>query len=429
MYRHILEVTLVAFFLVTPIWIIPVYAPIIMVCLLFILVFVPSLKRNIHTASVNADFVLIVLSVMMMYWMFSLAVIANIPFNELNKAEFWQNDGKIFFAYLPFFIYLVGTYISKEKLLYWFTSSLYVAMLIGAIGVLQFAFEFKIPFLSTRQQFVLFGREVTDSVKKKILLGAHNSHNAFGGYYLLPFSYFVNIVFEKNKKLIKVIGLIIVSTALLMAFSRSALIGAVVGGIFLGLRYYFHRFHVSKEMFFISLNSIAIIFIGMYLFSPQWQRKIDQLRTLSGWNITSRMELWEKATNLNAQAPLFGVGLSRYNDSSYMLVEVTKGVTKSEGGIIESNDAHAHNIYLHLLAETGTVGLVLFLSYWALILYLFFSRMKKTSELLFNWYSIGIAAVVALLVMGFFENTLSSPSVMFGYNALIGILLLPDKGE
>jgi O-antigen ligase len=69
--------------------------------------------------------------------------------------------------------------------------------------------------------------------------------------------------------------------------------------------------------------------------------------------------LWPKAADLWLASPLLGTGFGSYNDDPIELQGTPHLLSWNGGPTRIYSDGHAHNTYLHLLAETGLVGLCL----------------------------------------------------------------------
>ncbi len=83
--------------------------------------------------------------------------------------------------------------------------------------------------------------------------------------------------------------------------------------------------------------------------------------------VIERLAHWQAAWYMAEQAPLYGVGLGNYEVvyDDYRLIYWEKPL------------GHAHNLYLNMLAETGVVGLIAYLLFWAIVFRLTWSLRRQ----------------------------------------------------
>lgn len=105
----------------------------------------------------------------------------------------------------------------------------------------------------------------------------------------------------------------------------------------------------------------------------------------------SRYLIWKSATNMFLDYPITGVGLGRFHD-----------LYNAKYGTFQYDDSirHAHNDYLHMLAENGIVGFCGFVTMFAVICWKHWKKLQQK----FNPYSVlCLATVVTFLVHGLTE--------------------------
>ena len=139
-------------------------------------------------------------------------------------------------------------------------------------------------------------------------------------------------------------------------------------------------------------------------------REIDFFGSQKLNNIYIRIyENWPRGLYVFLNAPIFGAGVGSVND--YPITFDNNKVVQfnhSENRIY--NSAHTHNIYLHILAEQGIIGFILFISFlW--IIFLFLINSKKASEL----RNILLLIYLSLIFASFSENRIVSPSNIFPF--------------
>ncbi len=74
--------------------------------------------------------------------------------------------------------------------------------------------------------------------------------------------------------------------------------------------------------------------------------------------VEQRFGVWREALRLFRSRPITGTGLGTYDEVTYRL----EGNTAEP--FFRRNGWHAHNVYLHVLAETGTLGLLAWCFFW-----------------------------------------------------------------
>lgn len=157
----------------------------------------------------------------------------------------------------------------------------------------------------------------------------------------------------------------------------------------------------------------AGLLLGIVLsgFSPQLFRDASMQRMLgvisAPWeDITfrSRIPGWESALSAFCEQPLFGNGPETFQATHEKYIEANYDRLVSILGkdIVEQDTVrlpHAHNQYLMFLAETGIVGLALFL---ALIVYPVWEGIRQRS-----WYGVTIPLLLLFVLLGCLESPFS----------------------
>jgi O-antigen ligase len=110
-----------------------------------------------------------------------------------------------------------------------------------------------------------------------------------------------------------------------------------------------------------------------------------------------RLGVWRDALRLVRSRPITGTGLGTFDEVSYRL----------EGSTIDplfrQNGWHAHNVYLHVLAETGILGLLAWCYLWYSIIVRLLGAWKR-GDARRRLYAAGmLSAVLAFLVLSISE--------------------------
>lgn len=183
---------------------------------------------------------------------------------------------------------------------------------------------------------------------------------------------------------------------------------------------------------------IGIVSIGLLIGLLFWR-----LDTIMGWvsptllastqaSLLRRLDIWRLSLQLLAAKPLTGIGLG-----SYEVVFATAFPTLPlVGGRLAP--PHAHNLFLQLALDLGLPGLVAFLGLLALLFRSLGHRLQRshrrptthvdaraTKPLALGVY----CALVALLVVGCFDNALWGTKLTFIPWLLFALAFLVGEGE
>jgi len=113
--------------------------------------------------------------------------------------------------------------------------------------------------------------------------------------------------------------------------------------------------------------------------------------------VEQRFGVWREALLLFRSRPITGTGLGTYDEVTYRL----EGNTAEP--VFRRNGWHAHNVYLHLLAETGTLGLLAWCFFWYAIIARLLGAWKQ-ADARYRLYAAGaLWAVLAFLVLSISE--------------------------
>lgn len=133
----------------------------------------------------------------------------------------------------------------------------------------------------------------------------------------------------------------------------------------------------------------------------------------SNYAVIERLAHWQAALYMAEEAPLFGIGLGNYEVvyDDYRLI------------YWEEPLGHAHNLYLNMLAETGAVGLIAYLSFWAVVFRLTWS-LRQQPDTFSRCIGIGLLGCwVYVAVHSVFDN-LYVNNLFLHIGVLLGILAI-----
>lgn len=314
------------------------------------------------------------------YWLLSGFVSGGLPVSSLTSMEFWSGEGRVFLYYLPLFPFLSLSFGREQAPFVMKTCKVLVCA-----GFLLVA-----GWVATRGR--LFS---IDSPEGPVFVGLITSHTGAGTFWGSIAVLFLIFGLYTGSQRDFIWGLLALALVLPTA-SRQGFIS-----IFAALLWYGYKQRRMGPILGLGAVAGAAVLL-MALFATQTRdrltglastRLLDRLdesvRNIDGaseftlkasetenFNAETRMFLWSYSLDLFAKSPLVGVGFGRFNDphrdfsgiEHVFYLATTGDVTLSEQNDIQKNvlltPGNAHNSYLHLLAETGLLGLGLLLYLW-----------------------------------------------------------------
>ena len=252
-------------------------------------------------------------------------------------------------------------------------------------------------------------------------LGFFDHHLTFGGYYMLVFLLaFVFLISSALPTMLRVSTLVasaVLGFSLVFSYARSAWLGAVAGGLSCGL------LKGGKFILFLTLGLVVLCLL-VYLVEPtSWERikEIDLSKDQPG---STRIRLWQTSINMIRDKPIWGIGLGNFSRLfDRYKVEGTYDTT-----------CHPHNDYLNVAVNTGLLGLLAYLSIWAVFLYSTVRSLREnTGSRLARSVQMGaVAAIVAFLFAGLLQCYYTDAEVNMLVMFILGlttVLNLKAKGE
>jgi O-antigen ligase len=223
-----------------------------------------------------------------------------------------------------------------------------------------------------------------------------NHHAMLGNMMVLTFAFcFYRSMISKNLilKILYISGMLLSVYMVIISGSRSTLFGVfstIAVFIILNIKF-------TKK--FIIYCSIILTVTGyLFLFSPVHDIVLNTFKN----NQTNQLDLsslgrllvWKGAVQNFIEAPilnkLFGVGFGNFYTMKYSF-RLLEGNNYASGG---------HNNYLHVLTETGIIGLMVFLILFGFILVRLWKKSKEDKFCLAYFY-----ATLILLFSGFTQET------------------------
>lgn len=331
------------------------------------------------------------------YFYFLLSAI-NYNFNQIFEYGFYRYDGNFFISFLPFlFIGYLQNNVDKSVNLFYQCIKVFAIVTIFVILYNLIIFE-KIPLFIINDSFLYFFTFITN--------------NAAGGWLSLCILliYFINK--KLNNKFISILN-VVLFCVLITINSRGSLIALMIAIspfiILKNVRY--SRLSIYYLSVFILLISVQMYFVineGMLMYE-----KIDNIyeyissnnESTKSANILLRLYYtWPRALEVFLSSNLiFGSGFGSFND-----------------GIESDNNTefNAHNSFYHLLAETGIIGLLIFVN-----MLINLSNLIKKHSIDYNFKLMNISILYMIAFVSLTENRFTLPTLIlpFGFILLLTI--------
>ncbi len=251
--------------------------------------------------------------------------------------------------------------------------------------------------------------------------------NRYNEVFIPLFIFFIVYPLKINtKKLFLTILIILIFTLALFSGWRIRLLTSIMGIATLIL--FIKDFTTKKKI--IIFSSIFIVFFILIVGSDNLMRSFTGYSTIGRLlfedqqdvdALTSRLNFFKKSIELFVSSPIVGVGLGHYSliaDKPYRQFYTVFQEQKIEAELLSLNP---HNIFFHLLAETGSIGL---LSLVIVLIYFIFQdwsifTQKKNSKL--PIYSILISGFWILFTFAIFHGQVGFQfyALLFGFRAVL----------
>jgi O-antigen ligase len=293
------------------------------------------------------------------YWLLSY-VATGAPLSNLFSFEFLRFDGALLIAYLPLLLFtdfrLDPTFIRRSIGLF-----LTILSAVALLGFAEFVDITVVPIglsaLPEPLQLIHNASLATD-----IFHGFFRAHNAAGAIYamasLVSFSL---LVLGANSSLLSLpafwlgcnfIGLVLTQ-------SRTAYVAFLITLLFVFFR---RRVYLGKAFEFGSLILVPLLYL--LLVQPALNHRTEAVSNLEDPNVVTRFLYYQRALDDFVLSPIVGTGFGRFNDELKVYSGVPHLVYFATSGSVVNDDSHAHNSYLHFLAEGGILGTGIMLAVW-----------------------------------------------------------------
>ncbi|MGF0019630.1 O-antigen ligase family protein [Sporofaciens sp. SGI.106] len=210
-----------------------------------------------------------------------------------------------------------------------------------------------------------------------VILGSEIDPNYIGLPLIVSFSILFYEVLHQDKKILKVLEILILTLAVLLTSSRGNFLSLAVC-VFVNILFFLKSKTLAWYRKLMILVSTIIVFAVFYNYaSSNYNSYLMRIFSFSSDDISNgRYALWNEAFDLLWANPIFGGGYEALGRA------VNKG---------------AHNTYVQLLCDTGIIGFAIFISF----LFVQIKKSYKHNKCLF----IGL---IGLLCHSFFLGAISS---------------------
>ena len=367
-------------------------------------------------------------------WFIITAILSKLPVKYMLTYSFFRHDGNFFISFLPLFFLPLLKYTKAKTKGTW---SILIQLIIWTIAGITYALTFSFLLHHPIGKVDMYG----------IYFYLFKSHNGAGSFYLVMFFITLLMLLNphfKNSRVGNALAVLSFTIALWFTRSRGSIFGILVASAILIIEHTKPlKFH--KQTFIaISLGAIIIVNLGILLYGYRgWLdlNKPDQnyfqvrelpasFNTLSTQkyerfaNIADRLfYLWPRALDDFLKSPIIGIGFTRFNDVPMYLEGIPGYVMLNTTQInIQFNDSHAHHTFLHVMAETGIVGLTL--------LIIFIHYLLKFTKSLQHWLAPGLYyAIWGMLGASFTEHRFFTPSGMLVITMLLVIAYISQENK
>lgn len=249
--------------------------------------------------------------------------------------------------------------------------------------------------------------------------GTVGQPNFLANYLLMMLPFLVARLFEEDitrrQKFLRAFAIFAVLTAIILTFSRAAIIGMLAGYVF------FCIISKRKKMLApIFLLGAIFVLINVFSFSSLINDNVFlsrfMLKGQAFMSAEARFEIWPAVIKQIEQKPFLGSGPEMMSED---FAKFAPASLLKLGGFNDTADK-AHNEFLDIASSIGLFGLFAYLAFFIVILKISFSHRNKPLVLA------GLTSLVALFVANMFGF---STTIHFVFQWFVFAVLLIKGGE
>jgi O-antigen ligase len=354
------------------------------------------------------------------FWISSY-ILAGAPLSNLTSFDFLRFDGALLIAYLPL---ILVTDLGLDPLFIRRSVGLFLTSmsLVALLGLAEFIDGTLMPVgLSWLPEPLQLLHNA--SLSSDIFHGFFRAHNAAGAIYsMAALLAFALLAQGKNPSFVSWPAFWVIANVagLVLTQSRTAYVSFLLT---LVLIFLCRRDSLANALKYGCPILLPLLYF--LLVQPTVTHRTQAVSDLDDPNVVSRFLYYQRALNDFAQSPIVGTGFGRFNDKLKIYSGVPHVLYFATSGSVVNDDAHAHNSYLHFLAEGGIAGLGLMLGVW-IATFRWVRRQEQIFELgTFGYcFAQGIQACIVLeFFMSFTEHMMGTGVSSLTILTMTGLLL------
>lgn len=294
------------------------------------------------------------------FWLTSY-LLTQAPLSNLVSFDFLRRDGALLFGYLPLILIanygLTAGFLQRAVAMY--LTLLSAVGILGALLYLEALSNLSVSSWVLPQDWQIIATSQLAGYEFHGFFEAHNSTGAIYG--LASCLSLALLVFAGRFRLWSLPSFWFAATfiGLMLSKSRTAYVAFLATSLIIVVGKGQDRWKAFKVALFL----VAPV---MYfaLAQPEVLERAGQVTSTDDVNVMERLVYFERAKDDFLASPLIGIGFGRYNDEYLSFTGVRNLVYVATAGEVVNESTHAHNSYLHFLAEGGILGFALMMGIW-----------------------------------------------------------------
>lgn len=295
------------------------------------------------------------------FWLFSY-LLTQAPLSNLFSFDFLRRDGALLFAYLPLLI--IGDYglgrAFLQRAVGFYLSVMSGIAVVGAVLYLEALGNLSLsPALLTRDLQII----VYSPLSGYELHGFFEAHNSAGAVYGLACCVSLALLVCAERFEFWSLPTFWFSASflgLMLSKSRTSYVAFLVTCLIV---------LVAKSRNLRRVAKVVVLLIAPLTYfvvvQPEISERAQAVARTDDPNVVERLIYFQRALDDFLASPLVGIGFGRYNDEYLLFSGIPNLAYVATQGEVVNESNHAHNSYLHFLAEGGLVGFCLMMAIWA----------------------------------------------------------------